>query len=266
MEGIKAKKMEEGNSKIKNQPKEPMTRSQKIKLLFIILKLLVLLFIIIAIPLYLILFEKDLITSLRSMEDVNAILAANRTQGIFIVIGLQIAQVIISIIPGNAVQFATGYVYRFILGYLISAIGLVIGSVISFQLAKVLGTDAMNVLFGEERFTRFLEKFNSKRGFIFTFVFFLIPGLPKDLLCYVAGISKMRLLPFLALSMVARTPGVMGSIMMGSMFANGRYEGMVALVTLAALLCYFGIKYHEKLSQKIDMWYEKMSGDKKNTL
>ena len=87
---------------------------------------------------------------------------------------------------------------------------------ITFYLARLLGKDAMHLIFGEERIGKFIHHLNSKRAFAIILVLFLIPGFPKDLITYAAGVSEVKMKPFLLLSLVGRTPAMMGTVMMGS--------------------------------------------------
>jgi uncharacterized membrane protein YdjX (TVP38/TMEM64 family) len=220
-----------------------------------ILKLLALLTIIIGLPTYVYFQYPELIDQFRTMEGVNEFLARYKTSSIFVYIGLQIIQIIVSIIPGQFIQFAGGYAYGFWLGYLFAMIGIAIGTTCSFYLSRILGRDAVHVLFGEERITKFVNQLNSKRAFAILVVLFLIPGLPKDLITYAAGVSEFREKSFLVLSLVARTPALMGTIMMGSMLHKGSYLGLIVLAILALVLCVACFLKRHQLTSYIDKLY-----------
>ena len=81
----------------------------------------------------------------------------------------------------------------------------------------------MYLIFGEEKITKFIDQLNSKRAFAILFVLFLIPGLPKDLITYAAGLYHIKLKAFLILSLIARTPALMGTLIMGSMLYDRSY-------------------------------------------
>ena len=149
-------------------------------------KLLLLLCIVIGVPVYVYFTYPELIDRFKSLDEINKMLIQYKTASIFIYIGLQVFQIIVSVLPGQALQFAAGYAYHFWLGFLYSIIGIAIGTVITFYLARLLGKDALHVIFGEERFTKFVHTLNTKRSFIVLFVIFLIPGIPKDLFTYAA--------------------------------------------------------------------------------
>jgi uncharacterized membrane protein YdjX (TVP38/TMEM64 family) len=173
--------------------------------------------------------------------------------------GLQVIQIVLSFIPGQPLQFAAGYAFNFWFGYLYTMIGVGIGSIITFSLARILGKDAMSIIFGEERFSRFVRLLNSKKAFTLLFIIFLIPGLPKDLLAYAAGVSDIRIKSFLAISLVGRTPALMGSIMMGRMFYTGSYAGLVILGALAIIIFAVMVLNRERIMDWSDRAYDRLT-------
>ena len=93
-----------------------------------------------------------------NMENVEALFKEYKAQSVFIYIGSQILQIVICIIPGQWLQFAAGYMYGFWLGYLYSLIGAFLGSVLTYYIAKILGHDAMHLIFGEEKIQKHARK------------------------------------------------------------------------------------------------------------
>ena len=238
------------------------SRKKRITAFVSVLKLVILLGIVIGVPIYVYFSHPDLISRFNSLEEINNLLKQYKMASIFLYMGLQVFQIVVSIIPGQALQFAAGYAYHFWLGFLYSIIGVALGTVITFYLARFLGKDALHVIFGEQRFTKFVHTLNSKRSFIVLFVIFLIPGIPKDLFTYAAGVSEMRVGPFLLLSLVGRTPAMMCSILMGSMFYNGSYTGLIILGVAAIILFCAGIMKRDKLVKWTDRFYTRLVGKK----
>ncbi|MFV0516785.1 MAG: TVP38/TMEM64 family protein [Aminipila sp.] len=239
-----------------------MAKKKKIKsiakFVISIIKLVILLLVVIGIPLYIWMYHGEFISQFKSLGAVNAYLEKYKAASIFVYIGMQVMQIVISVIPGQPMQFAAGYVYSFWFGYLYSIIGAAIGTIFAFYLARILGKDALHILFDEDKISKFIDKLNSKRAFILVFVIFLIPGLPKDLFTYAAGVSEMKLKVFLIITLVGRSPGMMCSIMIGSMFNKGSYFGIIILTVVVIIVCVWGIKNHEKLTVMIDKWYDKL--------
>lgn len=230
-----------------------------IKKIMTLVKFGLLLILIIGIPAYIFFFHRDFIAGFDSLDEVNAFLAQYKAASVLIYLGCQIIQIVICIIPGQALQFASGYLYDFWLGYLFSLAGVALGTIVTFYLARILGKDAMYLFFGQERFDHFVEKLNSKRAFIAIFLIYLIPGIPKDLFSYAAGVSKMKLLPFVVLSLIGRSPAMMGSIMIGSMTRSGSYIGVIIISVLAIVLCILGLIFHKRITGLVDKGYQKFT-------
>jgi len=235
------------------------TLRTRVKFISVVLKFSLLLAILVGLPLYVWFFHQDLLRQFSDIDEVKIFFTQYQTASILVYIGLQMIQIIISLIPGQALQFAAGLLYGFWAGLLISLIGAIAGTVVTYYLSKFLGKDALHVLFGKRHIDEYLEKINSKRGFILVFLIYLIPGVPKDLCSYAAGLSNMKLKPFLILSTAGRTPGIMGSLLIGTQLGEGNYTFVIVIGIIAAVLFLLGIIYHAKLTVILDKLYEKLT-------
>jgi uncharacterized membrane protein YdjX (TVP38/TMEM64 family) len=146
---------------------------------------------------------------------------------------LQALQVVAAPFPGELTGVVGGYVYGETFGFLLSTIGLSLGSWVAFELASILGRPFV------ERFVRreVLEKFNfltTKTGTLICFVLFLFPGFPKDYLCYVLGLSRMKLSTFLIVSIIGRLPGTYLLTMQGATIRNEEYH-IFWIITVASV-------------------------------
>ena len=137
-----------------------------------IFKMLLFLVIIVGIPLYLYFFQKDLIQSFSSMENVRALFNQYKAQSVLFYLLGQVLQIVICVIPGQWLQFTAGYMWGFWLGYLYSLIGALVGSVLTYYIARFLGHDAMHLIFGEEKIKKWLKHLNSKKAVIIVFFIF----------------------------------------------------------------------------------------------
>lgn len=233
-------------------------RKKQLRKAVSVLKLLMLFGIMIGSPIYIYFAYPELVERLNSLEEINQLLIQYKTASIFIYLGMQVFQVVVSVIPGQALQFAAGYAYHFWLGFLLSMAGVLIGTVIAFYLARLLGRESLHVIFGEEKFSRFVRTLNSKRSYMVLFVIFLIPGIPKDIFTYAAGVSEIRVGPFLLLSLTGRTPAMMGGILMGIMFYKGSYTGLIIMGTAAVILFVLGILHRDRIIHFTDRVYNRL--------
>ena len=234
-------------------------QSNKKNVIVSILKILLLGAIVIGIPLYIYFFEKEWISQFRDFDDIIAYLQSYRLESIPIYIYIQVTQIIISIIPGQIFNLAAGYLYTFFPALLFSIIGAFVGTLVSFWIARWLGSDFVHIFFGREKTQDYVKKLNSKKAYTIVFFIYLIPGIPKDVVSYAAGVYDMKFNPFMLLSLIGRLPGMMGSIMIGSMWHKEEYIGMIILAVLAITAFILCIVFRKKINKFLDEIYEKIS-------
>ena len=224
-----------------------------------IIKLLLLLCIVVAIPANIVLYHHDIIDRFKSFQDVIAFLEHYHWQSILVYIVIQAIQVIVSVIPGQAFQFAAGYLYTFLPGLLFSLIGAAIGTSVSFWLAKALGKDAVHLFIGEEKTAYYVKRLNSRKAYAIVFLIYLIPGIPKDIVSYAAGVSEMEFKPFFTFSMMGRIPGMAGSLLIGALYMREHYVWMGVVAAAAVIAFVAGIVYRKKLQGYLDRLYNKVT-------
>ena len=207
------------------------------------LKFALLLIFLIGVPVFLYLkFGAD-VFSKDSAGRLLSYLRANKKTAFLLIIAIQAIQVIICILPGQPIQFASSYMFGILPGFLLSIVGAVIGTAVSFYLSKILGRDMINILFDKDKVDDYHRKLNSGRGLSLVMLIYLIPGVPKDLVSYVAGISDMKFRPFILVSTVARSPGMIGSLLLGHFFGRQNYMAIsVTSVIVAVLVIIFILK------------------------
>ncbi|MBR2674563.1 MAG: TVP38/TMEM64 family protein [Mogibacterium sp.] len=225
------------------------------KKILAVIKFALLLFVIIGIPLFLYLkFGAD-IFSKEAANQVITYLKANREISFLLIILIQAVQVIICVLPGQPIQFASSYMFGIWIGFILSLCGAVIGAAISFFLAKVLGRDILYILFDETKVEDYKRKLNSGRGLLIVLLIYLVPGVPKDLVAYVAGISEMKFRPFILISTAARSPGMLGSLLLGHFYGAGNYRAIAVLliaVSIILIICFIKRKMLIDLLDKIE--------------
>ena len=163
---------------------------------------------------------------------------------------LQITQVVIAPIPGGAVEFIGGYLVGAKAGFLYSMIGLLIGSWIAFSLARIFEKLAVEKFVSAETRKKF-DYLIGHEGVILSFLLFLIPGFPKDALCYILGLTPMHLGIFLFISTVGRVPGTLLACLQGGKAFDHQYKTMVILLGISILVILVFYIYHDEIHQLI---------------
>lgn len=200
------------------------------------IKLLILASIIIVLPVILYLTCKDTLFNTEWLNSLPQRLMAHPKTAALSLIGLQILQVIICFLPGQPIQFAASYLFGTLGGYLVSIVGAIIGAFAAYYIARFLGADAVKSIFGEEKVEKYRSKINSGKGLLIVLLIYLIPGLPKDLIGYVAGISSMRVIPFIIVSSIGRTPPMFGSLLVGTFFQAKNWVAIAILAVICAII------------------------------
>ena len=74
-----------------------------------------------------------------------------------------------------------------------------------------------------------------KVEFIMTILFFL-PGTPKDLLAYLAGLLPLKSFRFIAISTLARFPSIISSTLAGANLAKGNWKMSLLIYAITLLI------------------------------
>ena len=146
---------------------------------------------------------------------------------------LQALQVIISPIPGDATGFLGGYLFGEWLGLLYSTIGLTVGSVAAFAIGRWFGEHYVQRVVSVETWQR-LGFIVEAEGAVLCFIIYLIPGLPKDIICYLFGLSPMPLWVFALVSGLGRVPGTWVLSAQGAHIATGNYFNVILVSAACA--------------------------------
>lgn len=169
-------------------------------------------------------------------------------------VGVSAFQIIVAVIPGEPFEIAAGYAFGGLQGTLLYYAGVLIGQTVVFLFTKKVGAKVVEVFVTREKLMQFKFLQNSKRLYSTLFFLFLIPGTPKDVLAYVAGLTPAKLLPFLLLTGVARLPSVLTSTLGGHLLGSKQYETAIWVFVATAVLslaCWLLYRQREKrLEQK----------------
>ncbi len=160
-----------------------------------------------------------------------------------------VLQVFVAFIPGEPLEIAAGYAFGWLGGTILSLLGITAGSALVFLFIRKYGIRALELFVSPEkiRSMKFLQ--NTDRLKSLLFLLFLIPGTPKDLLTYIAGLTPIRMSDFLLLSTVARIPSLVTSIVGGSALGDGEYLAAVIVFTVTAAVSLFGLLIYSKIKQ-----------------
>jgi len=161
--------------------------------------------------------------------------------GPLLFMGVQIAQVVVWMIPGEVTGFVGGYLFGTGLGFVYSTIGLTIGTMATFALGRMLGPAFIRRVLGTAQYER-VRAITTRAGAPVAFVLYLIPGFPKDVLGYFFGISNLPGLTFFVVTTLARLPGTWILSLQGDNAAQHAWLQFIAVTGIVAVIaaaCYW---------------------------
>ena len=136
-------------------------------------------------------------------------------------------------------------------------VGLLIGSSLAFGLGRIFEKWAVEKFVSEEVRKKF-DYLVGHEGVILSFLLFLIPGFPKDALCYILGLTPMHLGIFLIISTIGRVPGTLMATLQGAKAFDHQYKIFFLLLGISALVILVFYIYHGDIHHQI----KKLKGEK----
>ncbi len=170
---------------------------------------------------------------------------------------LTVVQVVIAIIPGEPFEFAAGYAFGWLEGTILCMIGIVIGSAIIFALVRKFGKPFVNLFFPDKDLDDLKFMKNGERVGIVTFLLMFLPGTPKDLLSYTAGLTPMKFWTWMLIVAIARIPSIITSTLSGDALNGNKIVLTIVIYGATLLLSGIGLliykaycKKHQKPSEE----------------
>ncbi len=158
---------------------------------------------------------------------------------------IQALQVVFAPIPGEVTGFVGGFLFGNTVGTILSTLGLTIGSVMAFGIARIFGMKLVEKVVKKEYISKF-NFFVTHKGLYVSYILFLIPGFPKDSLCYLLGLTRLKFLDFFLMTLLGRLPGTIMLTFQGTAIKDAQYKTFFILfaASLAAtVLLYFAKNY-----------------------
>ena len=116
------------------------------------------------------------------------------------------AQVVFAFLPGEPLELGAGYAFGFWEGTLWCLVASALGTALVMVLVRAFGMRLVGLFFPPEKIASVRWLRDARRFELLLFLVFLIPGTPKDLLTYVAGLGTSPVWRIVALTTVGRIP------------------------------------------------------------
>ncbi len=168
-------------------------------------------------------------------------------KGWLVALGIQVLQIVISLIPGEVVEVGMGYAFGWLGGTALCLLGVGLASAVVFLLVRRWGIRMVELFISREKINQ-LRFFNSEQRLKRTvFLLFFIPGTPKDLFTYFIGLTRIRLHEFLIITLIARIPSVVSSTIGGNLIQGQSYGSAIILFAITGAVSLIGILIYNRL-------------------
>ncbi|MBQ2863042.1 MAG: TVP38/TMEM64 family protein [Clostridia bacterium] len=168
--------------------------------------------------------------------------------GVLCMLGIQLAQVVLSVIPGEPVEVLFGFIYGPWLGALLCLISIALGSFAVYTTTRALGKNFMLRIEKSGKYDKFSFLRDPKRRDALIFFLFFLPGTPKDTITYFVPFTKMELGKFLTISTIARIPSVITSTFAGESIFSGNYISSVVIFIVTGVIGIAGIIIYNRMT------------------
>ncbi len=172
--------------------------------------------------------------SFKEPEEFKAFINGFGAWGFFVFLFVQIAQILVALIPGELIEFIAGTLYGWLGGLLFCLAGIAIGEALTFCAVRFFGKKFVEAAAGSKAMNKFKFLKDEKKLKIVIFLLFFIPGTPKDLFTYVIPLTSISLRDFLVISILARVPSVFSSTYAGFAYLQNDYRTL--LITYAIII------------------------------
>ncbi|BBO72278.1 TVP38/TMEM64 family protein [Desulfosarcina alkanivorans] len=168
---------------------------------------------------------------------------------------LQVLQVVLAPVPGEATGFIGGYLFGTVKGFIYSSLALAAGSWINFAIGRYLGSHFVRRWIPAEKLDRF-DHLLKRQGIIVLLILFVFPGFPKDYLCLFLGITAIPLKAFLLIASIGRMPGTLMLSIQGEFVFQKNYVVFAVVFGVTVLAAFLSIRYRETIYR----WMERLNG------
>lgn len=227
-----------------------MSRKNKVKIFKLILLVLVLT-ICVAMVIYLFPVIKNLST-IEGQEAFKNKIDGLGILGMLLLLCLQIAQIFLIIIPGEPIEVLAGMCYGWVWGtvFIMASAGII--TALIFFMVRKLGRKFVYEFCEKEKVSKIENSKiwqNPEKIEMVMIILFLIPGTPKDLLVYIAGLLPVKPLRFILISTFARLPSVISSTLIGANIVVGDWKMGVLLYAAIVIITIIIAYLYQKLTK-----------------
>lgn len=191
-----------------------------------------------------------IVTFVEDPEKMRELLGSEDPISYLIFIGIQFLQIVFAFIPGEVVEVGAGYIYGTVKGTLLCLVGVAPATALVFGLTRLLGHKFTEIMI-DSRDLKKLKFLNDERKLtVILFLLYFLPGTPKDLITYFAGVTKIKTAPFFIISIFCRLPSILTSTLAGSQLGKENYLISVIIFAVTGVIAVGGWIVYQQLSKR----------------
>lgn len=191
-----------------------------------------------------------IVTFVEDPEKMRELLGSEDPISYLIFIGIQFLQIVFAFIPGEVVEVGAGYIYGTVKGTLLCLVGVAPATALVFGLTRLLGHKFTEIMI-DSRDLKKLKFLNDERKLtVILFLLYFLPGTPKDLITYFAGVTKIKTAPFFIISIFCRLPSILTSTLAGSQLGKENYLISAIIFAVTGVIAVGGWIVYQQLSKR----------------
>ncbi len=168
--------------------------------------------------------------------------------GPIIFVFIQFMQILVAPIPGQVVGVVAGALFGVWLGGIYSLVGSAIGMATVILLVRKLGRPFVDRFVSSATLKKF-DYLTNNNGAVVFFLIMLLPGFPDDIVCFLAGLSKVPVRTLLIVGLLGRAPTTFGSAAIGAGISDVNIPLVTLLVSLVAVAGVIGYWQRKRLER-----------------
>ena len=163
---------------------------------------------------------------------------------------LVVLQEVIVVIPSEPLEFAAGYAFGFWEGALVYLAASVVGCAAIIAVARFGGDKVLDLFLTEKRRAQLARLREAQKFDLAILAAFFIPGLPKDLMAYLAALAGVRPARLVVITTAGRLPSVLAITLASSFAAAGDWRASVISFGVTAVVVGVGVLVYHHLERR----------------
>lgn len=159
-------------------------------------------------------------------------------------------QVLVAFLPGEIIEVGAGVAFGAWEGMFLCLIGSALGTYCILVIVKRYGASIVEHFISKEKIESLSFLKNEEKLSKLIFIIFFIPGTPKDILTYFAGLTSMKVMRFVGITTVARIPSVITSTLAGDKLMQQDFTSAIVIYGVTLIVSCIGLLAYKNIVEK----------------